>query len=406
LKSFLGFGFGPIQTGLMLLEAMESGNFSEYTVSEIDQALVDAVRANGDAVSVNIAGKDGVRTRRLSGIRMLNPRAEADLRELREAASRADEVATAIPSVKFYAGGPSSPASLIGGNAGRSRPCIVYTAENNNFAAEILAEEMRKVPGCAGPDSLQPLNTVIGKMSGVISSVQEMDRLGLAPMVPGSAKCVLVEEFNAILVTRISIPGFRRGIPVFREKDDLLPFEEAKLFGHNAIHALLGYLAREKGLTVMSGIRSDAALMDMGRKAFLEESGAALTAKHASTGDPLFTEAGWKAYAEDLLQRMTNPFLLDSVERIIRDPKRKLGYGDRLFGTMRAALAHGVQPRIMARGAAAAVRYALEQEPGGSPARKPGADTVRAYLAALWQNEPVDEHRGRCLELVLEALKG
>lgn len=404
MKSFLGFGFGPIQTGLMLLEAMESGNFSEFTVAEIDQGLVDAVRANSDSVHVNIAGRDGIRTRRLSAVRMLNPRVEKDLGDLREAASRADEIATAIPSVKFYAGGPSSPAGLIGGFAGRKRPCIVYTAENNNYAAEVLSEEARKVPGCAEPRMLQPLNTVIGKMSGVISSVGEMEKLGLAPMVPGSTKCVLVEEFNRILITRIAITGFRRGIPVFEEKDDLLPFEEAKLYGHNAVHALLGYLAREKGLEVMSGIRRDPALMDLGRRAFLEESGAALTARHASTGDPLFTADGWKAYAEDLLERMTNPFLHDRVERIIRDPRRKLGYGDRLFGTMRAALSQGIEPRIMARGAAAAVRFALEQEPGGGHGRA-DAETAHAFLTELWRNDPTDEHRGRCLDLVLEALR-
>ena len=48
--------------------------------------------------------------------------------------------------------------------------------------------------------------------------------------------------------------GFARGITAFIEKDDLLPFEEAKLYGHNAIHALIGYLAHERGLTLMSQV--------------------------------------------------------------------------------------------------------------------------------------------------------
>ena len=80
-------------------------------------------------------------------------------------------------------------------------------------------------------------------MSGVVSSAAEMRRLGLEPLVPGFEKCVLVEEFNRILISRITLPGFERRIQVFEEKDDLLPFEEAKLYGHNAVHALLGYLA-------------------------------------------------------------------------------------------------------------------------------------------------------------------
>ncbi len=81
-------------------------------------------------------------------------------------------------------------------------------------------------------------------------------------------------------------------IRVFEEKDDLLPFEEAKLYGHNAVHALLGYLARLRGYDVMSRIGDDAQLMELGRRVFLEESGAPLIRRHAGTGDPLFTREG------------------------------------------------------------------------------------------------------------------
>ena len=90
-----------------------------------------------------------------------------------------------------------------------------------------------------------------------------MKELGLSPLVPGFDQCVLVEEFNRILISRIRLAGFVRGIRVFEEKDDLLPFEEAKLYGHNAIHALLGYLAELRGYSVMSRIRDDTALLEL-----------------------------------------------------------------------------------------------------------------------------------------------
>ena len=95
-------------------------------------------------------------------------------------------------------------------------------------------------------------------MSGVISSEEEMRSLGLAPLVPGFDRCVLVEEFNRILVSRVTLPGFTRGIRVFEEKDDLLPFEEAKLYGHNAIHALLGFVGMLNGHTKMTEVQADA----------------------------------------------------------------------------------------------------------------------------------------------------
>jgi mannitol-1-phosphate 5-dehydrogenase len=401
-RTFVGFGFGPIQAGLMLCEAVASGEFGSYTIAEVDARLVQAVRANGDAVSINVAHRDRVETVRLEGMRLLNPADPADRRELVQAVRRADEMATAIPSVSFYAaGGDSSIAALLAEGAGPEKQRIVYTAENNNFAAEILRGEVLKRAPAERLRTVQFLDTVVGKMSGVISSREEMERLGLAPLAPGWDRCVLVEEFNRILITKITLPGFSRAIRVFEEKDDLLPFEEAKLFGHNAIHALLGFLAAERGLPVMSSIRGDADLLELGRRAFIDESGAALVRKHGALGDPLFTQVGWSAYAEDLLERMTNPFLNDRVERIIRDPRRKLAYGDRFFGTMREALRQGIRPSILARGAAAAAVRAVREESGGGAVNRAA---VRGWLLGLWSAEKNDGLAGECLRLVEESL--
>ena len=403
--TFVGFGFGPIQTGLMLCEAAESGNFDRFVIAEVDQVLVDAVRAAGDVVTINIAGPVGIRPQRLPGIRLCNPRVSADRTLIVAAVRDARELATAIPSVSFYgAGGSSSIASLITDGADPGTQRIVYTAENNNYAAELLREELLKNAPSERFAGLQVLNTVIGKMSGVISSAEEMRKLGLSPMVPGFDKCVLVEEFNRILISRISLPGFTRGIRVFEEKDDLLPFEEAKLYGHNAVHALLGSLARLRGYTAMSQIRDDVELLSFGREAFLRECGAALIGKHGKTGDPLFTDGGFASYADDLLGRMTNPFLHDRVERIIRDPRRKLAWSDRFFGTMRLAMSQGIEPKALALGAAAETLFALEPQRGAPAPQRGAAVTPREYLLALWGAEAAEPERGACLSLVEDAI--
>jgi mannitol-1-phosphate 5-dehydrogenase len=311
----------------------------------------------------------------------------------------ADEMATALPDVGSYgAGGASSVAALIAENLTPEKQRIIYTAENNNYAAEILLDQIRAHAAESRLSRLQVLNTVIGKMSGVIASPQEMVTHGLAPLCPGISRCVLVEEFNRIFISRITLPGFLRGIRVFEEKDELLPFEEAKLYGHNAVHALLGYLAWTRGYVEMSRIRQDEGLLTLGREAFLKESGDTLIRKHAAVGDSLFTREGWRAYADDLLLRMTNPYLHDRVERITRDPRRKLGYGDRLVGAMREALKQGIRPRILALGAAAAVLSTLQ--------RKPGREDVRGFLTALWAGEPPDELRDTCISMIQEAMEG
>ncbi len=397
-RTFVGFGFGPIQAGLMVCEAMDSGAFGRFVISEIDQSLVDAVRGAGNAVTINVAGPEGIRARRLAGIELLNPRVAGERKRIVEAAAVAEEMATAIPNVSLYsAGGETSVAALLAEAArGKARPRVIYAAENHNFAAELLREEILRLASPEHLEGIQILNTVIGKMSGVISTAEEMRRLGLAPLVPGFERCVLVEQFNRILVSRVTLPGFQRAIRVFEERDDLLPFEEAKLFGHNAIHAVMGSLARLKGYEAMSEIRSDPALMALGRSAFLDESGKALVGRHGGTGDALFTPAGMRAYAEDLLERMTNPFLHDRVERVIRDPRRKLGWSDRLFGAMRLALSQGIRPTNLAIGAAATLAFALEREPGGTA-------SSRNYLAALWGVDAAGQPREECLTLVEEA---
>jgi mannitol-1-phosphate 5-dehydrogenase len=401
MRRFVGFGFGPIQAGLMLCEAQACGAFDDYVIAEVDARLVAAVRAAGGAVTVNVAGADGIRRLRLEGIRIFDPAVPADRAAVVEAVRGADELATAIPSVTLYgAGGRGSIAALLADGAGTGRPRVLYASENNNYAAHLLRAELEKLAPADRFRDLDLLDTVIGKMSGVISTPAEMEALGLAPFVPGLERCVLVEEFNRILVSRVRLPGFRRAIGVFEEKDDLLPFEEAKLFGHNAVHALLGWLAARRGLVAMSDIRRHPDLLDLGRRAFLEESGAALVAKHGATGDPLFTPAGWRAYAEDLLVRMTNPWLADRVERIIRDPRRKLAWGDRLFGAMRTALGRGIEPRVLALGAAAGVAHALGLE--GTAATPQAA---AAFLRRLWQEEADDGTRARCLALVADALR-
>ena len=56
-----------------------------------------------------------------------------------------------------------------------------------------------------------------------------------------------------------------------------------------------------------------------------------------------------------------NPFLADTIERAGRDPVRKLGYGDRIFGTMALALEQGIEPASMALGAMAAIAVVIKE---------------------------------------------
>ena len=369
-RTFTGFGFGAIQAGLFLHEAFLSGRFGRLVAAEVQPDVVKAVRQAEGRYAVNVAHQDRIDTVLIGPVELLNPGEEADRRRLIEAVATADELATALPSVDHYVlTEPGSPHRVLAEGlraraAMNGPPAIVYAAENHNRAAEILEEAIRaEIPGAelgAASARTRYLNTVIGKMSGSVTGTEELRRRGLTPIARGLGRAFLVEAFNRILISRIrcgEVAGdhpFERGIEVFQEKDDLLPFEEAKLYGHNATHALAAYVGAIRGVRLLANLQDYSEIMGFLRDAFIKESGQALIKRHAGV-DPLFTEEGYREYAEDLLARMVNPFLHDTVDRVGRDPERKLAWDDRLIGTIRLAMRMGVKPIRYAVGAAAAL---------------------------------------------------
>ena len=387
-KQFVGFGFGAIQSGLFLYEAHRSGSFETLTVADVDAELIEALRAAGGFFTVNRAHRDGVTAARVGPVTIYNPTIPEQGARLVERLAQADEAATAVPSVSFYGDGPGSIADCFARaleERTKAEPLIIYAAENHNRAAEILADEVAAQSLLRGDrgtnDNAAYCNTVIGKMSGIIRGREAIEKLRLAPVVPGWDRAFLVEEFNRILISRP--PRGRRALSVFAEKADLLPFEEAKLYGHNAAHALLGFLAQEYGCSRIAQVPEVEGLLSFVHEAFTQEAGAALIAKYQGR-DELFTTPGFTAYAEDLLDRMTRASLHDTVERVVRDPARKLGYEDRFIGTLRTCRSFAGGGDRFAFGAACAFAGQFPEE-----APDPEHDLYRA-LTGLWEREDED----------------
>jgi len=144
---FTGFGFGPIQAGLFVKEAFQSGNFRRIAAAEIDQQLVNAVRANNGSYYVNVAKANGIEGLRIDHIELLNPNVAEEREILLQVLDESTEIATCLPSVDFYdSGETSSVASLMadGLKSSRAKATIIYTAENNNHAAEVLQAAVLK----------------------------------------------------------------------------------------------------------------------------------------------------------------------------------------------------------------------------------------------------------------------
>ncbi len=406
LKTFLGFGLGAVQSGLMLYEAIKSGNFNRYVILEVNSDLVKSIRDADCTLNINTSTENGIIKSKIYDFEIYNPQEVADKKSIESAIFQADEMATAIPSINYYDhGGENSITNLLARNINPDKPQIIYTAENHNYASEILWDKIISSTTEKKLKQFQILNTVIGKMGGVIQDSSTISELGLDLQVPGGQSAILVEEFNNIIVSKVRLNGFKRGINVFQEKDDLLPFEEAKLFGHNAVHSMLGFLAYLKNYHYMSEIRDDPPLYHYGEIAFRDECGALLLKKYNDFNDPLFTEEGFEFYGSDLLKRMTNPYLRDEVKRICRDPIRKIGYNDRFLGTMREAFKQNVVAKKIAQAVIGGLCYISNEKisigidyPVNLSALNTG--NIKTILGEIWRDEKDDGYKNDCLDLI------
>jgi mannitol-1-phosphate/altronate dehydrogenase len=408
-RTFVGFGFGAIQSGLFLYEAFHSGAFRRLVVAEVVPEVVTAVQKERGNFCVNIAHRDQVESAHVGPIEIYNPAVESDRQDILAAIVEAEEIATAVPSVAFYTSDkPGSIHRLLADGlcqkVEQDGPrVVVYAAENHNHAAEILeAAVMTLIPQdqqAAVRSQVRFLNTVIGKMSQIVTDPSDILERNLTPIAPKLPRAFLVESFNHILISKIQFAEiFERGIQVFEEKNDLLPFEEAKLYGHNATHAILGYLGAMLGAQRVADLREIPGILPFARAAFIEESGATLIRKHIGV-DQLFTSDGYKDFCDDLLERMINPFLVDITERVTRDTERKLGWNDRLVGTMRVALEQGIKPHRYAFGTAAAlVRF--------EPIILEGKIPTGNILDELWQEDSPNQYeRNQLITLIETALE-
>jgi mannitol-1-phosphate 5-dehydrogenase len=400
--TFVGFGFGPIQAGLFCYEAARSGAFRHLVVAEIVPTLVADVRAAGGNYTVNVAHADHIEAVQVGPVQMEDPAHYADRARLVEAIAAAQEIATAVTSVQAYRSSARSSLHRILAEGLQRKvavagpAAVIYAAENHPHAAALLRaavmEEVPEAERAAVERQVAFVDTVIAKMSGVMSPPGD-----LVPLTPNSDRALLVEAYNHILVTqpRFDQTGvsFASGLPTFSPKEELTPFEEAKFLGHNGIHAVGAYVGLAAGLSCMADLATTPGMMPFVRAAFIDEAGAGLIHRYAGV-DEMFTPAGFVTFADALLVRTVNSYLRDPMERVGRDPQRKLGWDDRLIGAMRLAHVAGVQPLRFAFGAAAALHFL---DPMADPA---------VLLPALWrQATPAPDEAATMLALVQQGTR-
>ncbi|MFB7251685.1 mannitol-1-phosphate 5-dehydrogenase [Microbacterium sp. NPDC056234] len=326
------FGAGNIGRGFVGLLLHEGGY--EVVFSDVADDLVDALAA-ADRYTVREAGPGGI-NRIVTGFRAINSRSHPD--------AVVTEVATA--DVVTCAVGPTvlrfiAPVILDGlrRRSPDAAPLAVMACENAIGATDQLRAEIERLAG----DEAAELTARAAFANTAV------DRI--VPAQPeGAGIDVTVEPYFEWAIEQGPFNGDLPNIPGAHFVDDLAPYIERKLFTVNTGHAATAYLGAIAGHDRISDALADPRVADAVRAA-LEETSAMLTAVHGL--DP----AELSAYRATILERFRNPELVDTVQRVGRQPLRKLSRHERFIGPASEAAERGLSTAALVAAIAAALEF-------------------------------------------------
>jgi mannitol-1-phosphate 5-dehydrogenase len=167
---------------------------------------------------------------------------------------------------------------------------------------------------------------------------------------------VAVEEYYEWDTQKDQFAGPVPQIGAMHAVDNLEAYIERKLFTLNTGHAATAYLGKLKGCKTIGEALKDKEIYAVVR-GIMEQSGEGLIKKFGF--DPKVHEA----YIEKVLSRFQNPYLSDDVNRVGREPLRKLSANDRLVFPMMTARNYGLPYDKFVTAIAAALRFDNPEDP-------------------------------------------
>lgn len=367
------FGAGNIGRGFIGLLLHEAGY--EVVFSDVNAELIGKLNA-ADSYRVIEAGAGGVE-KTVTGFRGIDSNADPDA--LVAAIASADVVTTAVgPNVlKFVA--PAIAAGILARPISAG-PLAVMACENALAATDLLRAEVEKHASAAeiGVRAVFA-NTAVDRI------VPEQNSDGLD---------VLVEPYCEWAVESAAFGGAVPPIPGAHFVASLAPYIERKLFTVNTGHATTAYHGRLAGHGTIADALGDPEVRGK-VEAVLQETAAFLVAKHD------FPPEEQQAYLRTTLQRFSNPAIDDSVERVGRQPIRKLSRHERFVGPASEIAASGGSVGALLGAMGAALRF---DAPGDEEAvrlqgmLRDGADIVGEVMGLT----PADPLHGGATALVAE----
>lgn len=339
----LHVGAGNIGRGFIGKLLADSG--VHVTFADVNDAVIDRL-AQDNCYDVQIVG-DAINTiEKVENVDAINSKNEADvIAKIQEV----DLITTAVGPNVLKIVAPTIAKALIERLAhGNKKTLHIIACENMVRGTTFLKEQVLSyIP--------EALHSEIESTFGFVDSA--VDRIVPPVIAPeDNPLLVTVEEFSEWIVDQTQFKGDIPKIAGMELTDNLMAFVERKLFTLNTGHATTAYLGKLNNLQMIRDAIENAQIKDTVRKV-MQESGAVLIARYG------FEEDKHAAYIEKILKRFANPFLIDDVDRVGREPLRKLSHNDRLIKPLLGTIEYKLPHTNLVQAIAASLHYRNENDP-------------------------------------------
>lgn len=340
MKKAIQFGAGNIGRGF--IGKILSQNGYEVCFADVNKEVIEKLNQDNRYI-VEVVGEN---------------RKEVEVKNVCGVMSNTDEILTKIAESDLIttAVGPNVlgiiARTLANGivarmEAGNNSPLNIIACENMIKGSEKLKEEILKHIECS--EALKFIEENVGFPNSAV------DRI-VPPMEKSDDVLkVRVEEFREWIVETSGFKGEVPAIEGMELTDNLMAFVERKLFTLNTGHAITAYLGILKGYRTIKESIEDTEIRETVTGA-MNESGEVLINRYG------FDRAQHGKYINKIISRFENPYLLDEVSRVGREPLRKLSFNDRLIKPLRGTIEYGTSNANLLKGVAAALAYRNEED--------------------------------------------
>lgn len=337
----LHFGAGNIGRGFIGKLLADAG--IELVFADVNQVVLDALNAR-HTYPVHVVGEQA-KTETVTGVSAVNSASDDIIALIAEV----DLVTTAVgPQILERIAGSVAQGLIARHDRGNTAPLNIIACENMVRGTSQLKQHVLK----ALPAQHHAwAEAHIGFVDSAVDRIVPPSEAGSSDPLE-----VTVETFSEWIVDKTQFKGALPAIPGMELTDNLMAFVERKLFTLNTGHAITAYLGKLAGHVTIRDAILDSRIRAVVEGA-MQESGAVLIRRYG------FDAEKHAAYISKILTRFENPYLKDDVERVGRQPLRKLSAGDRLIKPLLGTLEYQLPHDNLVQGIAAAMHYRSDADP-------------------------------------------